>query len=534
MITIGSDPEWGLIEKNPMGWVQLYALVQRGDEKARERLPYIPEGFRQVRAATFLDDPENEAVVGLDGHRDIGELRPRPGVNPAEHLKNLQEAMRELALILADAPRDLLLVSPPRIEDDVLGGHVHLPSIECESYLGLFTMALDMAVTVPSAILDPPKYSRGRRQYIKPGAHGFNRNVPYGTLGDVRHFEMRGRLPHTPTWDTTAMELRSPSSWLSSIETARYCLAATWLIVQSLAHGTFRFTPGLMTFAREGKDWTKRVARLGPRDRQLIRRELLPEIKGLFEPLPDYPAWADWLEPAWKMIEQGQTWEPWTDIREVWNLPGAPGDFGPIPPAAAKPTLPETQKLYEREIGRDTNWKVRLLTRFPPRQARHAQDWADNWVKRWMDLPPFPRHTGPPHLYLIFLPREGIFDYPMRNRNTIYVNSDTLALAIGRRAKAHERELDIRRIWDRVAVEDAVRDVTNQPLPANLGRSFTIFVREDALARTVQFILEGVLAWMVDDGALAHANFPRTMIRGTLYPEELWNAEELERLDLEF
>lgn len=178
MITIGSDPEFGLTD-------------ERGN---------------QVMAYNYLPD-RTDKPIGTDGHRDIGELRPTYSETPRGHLANIQSLIEELSDMV---PLEYNITAGSMVGPDAIGGHIHFGGLDRYFDKKLAIRALDYYLALPVALVEVQGSARRRRT-----------DSGYGRLGAYRH----------QGW---GLEYRTLPSWLASYGVALSILSIGYAIMDAV------------------------------------------------------------------------------------------------------------------------------------------------------------------------------------------------------------------------------------------------------------------------------------------------------------
>ena len=143
-----------------------------------------------ICAADVLTRPGGE--FGLDGHKFIAELRPKPAISP----RDLVESIRKILQTEASNLSAYTWHAGAWIFDKPLGGHIHFGVPSSDNIVD----ALDHQFAIALALIEPQKEAQTRRTTTFPGARD---QRPYGLLSDVRD------KPH-------GFEYRTPSSFIVS------------------------------------------------------------------------------------------------------------------------------------------------------------------------------------------------------------------------------------------------------------------------------------------------------------------------------
>jgi len=201
IVTIGSDPEYGLVDDSLGGQVF-------------------------VRTLPWASFEQDEGSCGVDGHSDIGEVRANYAVHVKDHIKNIEALIRSWHKRYLESsiplPRLRMLAGNwiPETDDptpgDAIGGHIHL-GIKGEKMSSDWQIALGAALSYYVApvllLLEEPRNAKLRRM-----------ESCYGQLGDTR----------SQPW---GLEYRSLGSWIGSKGQAFAVLSYTYLIADAVLNG---------------------------------------------------------------------------------------------------------------------------------------------------------------------------------------------------------------------------------------------------------------------------------------------------------
>lgn len=203
MITIGSDPEFGL-------------LNERGSQAMA--FDYLPSS--------------TSAPIGLDGHSHIGELRPEYSLTPRDHVMNIARLMAELDPLI---PPEIRVTAGSMVTNDAIGGHIHFGNLGRGFDTSLATKALDYFLALPVALLEVTRSARTRR--ISTG---------YGALSSYRRQE----------W---GFEYRTLPSWLVSWGVALSVLSVGYAVVDAIKQKSCPKIPGGVPHANDFKQCNKKA-----------------------------------------------------------------------------------------------------------------------------------------------------------------------------------------------------------------------------------------------------------------------------------
>lgn len=255
MITIGSDPEFGLVREG-----------------------------KQVMAYEYLPDSIREDI-GCDGHSDIGELRPRHGETPREHLRNIAALIEELGNIV---PGDTSITAGSMVAgNDAIGGHLHFGVHMSESETLLAAKALDYYLALPIALIEVQASAKYRRT-----------RCDYGILTNCR----------TQSW---GFEYRTLPSWLLGWGIALSVLSIGYAVVEAVYSGHCPDVPDRLPDPDDFYNCDKKAM-----------RPLIANIRRGWRELPLYPHFR--LEAAFlnHLLVQKMVWKEGEDIRDKWYPTG--------------------------------------------------------------------------------------------------------------------------------------------------------------------------------------------------------------------
>ncbi|WP_246188104.1 putative amidoligase domain-containing protein [Paenibacillus tengchongensis] len=236
---------------------------------------------RVVPAARFLP---TDGVAGCDagpagtrGAFPVAELRPAPRGTPRALLAQLMSAAATADRRIADRTLAWRAGGMP-LPGWALGGHLHFSGVALTAPL---LRALDNYLALPLLLLEDGR-AAGRRPH-------------YGTLGDFR------RQPHG------GFEYRTLPSFLVSPLIARGAVYLAHLIASRYEELPDRplDRDDLHTAFYSG-------------DRTLLRPEIPPLIARLRR-LEGYAEAAGSIEPLFRLISEGRTWDETRNIRPLWS-----------------------------------------------------------------------------------------------------------------------------------------------------------------------------------------------------------------------
>lgn len=258
MITIGSDPEFGL----------------------------LCEDGRQKVACDVVPDSIS-APIGVDGHNHIGELRPRYGDTPREHLQNIADLMVKLDEMV---PLEYKIVAGSMVaNNDAIGGHIHFGNLGGGFDRSLALRALDYYLALPVALIEVAESARHRHRYCNYGIL-----AAQGNDGGWRRQD----------W---GFEYRTLPSWLLGWGVALSILSTGYAIVDAVKRNSCPDVPNNIPDPNDFYDCNKEAM-----------YPLLSKIKRGWRELPLYPEFR--LEVAFlnHLLVQKMEWKEGQDVRDNW------------------------------------------------------------------------------------------------------------------------------------------------------------------------------------------------------------------------
>ncbi|MBE9915776.1 hypothetical protein G8C92_17310 [Paenibacillus donghaensis] len=308
LVSGGGDRKYAVEQVTPSAWfedVRIERMYSRAEREQKRRLEeesshgyslmlgmdpefvlVNPRSGEVIPASLFLD---REGEVGCDAvHGEngaavaypIAELRPRPSRDAHGLLIGLMRTLRMAAEMIDD--RSLIWQAGGMPKAGLpLGGHLHFSGIELTAEL---LRTLDNYLALPIAILE---------------AHGSQLRRPkYGYLGDFR------RQPHG------GFEYRTLPSFLVSPLLAKGIIYLSSLIVTNYR-----------SLIRRPLDDEENVHQAYYQGQREVMREYCEQLISDIESLELYPETERYVEPLFRQIRQGGTWNEQRDIRPLWNIP---------------------------------------------------------------------------------------------------------------------------------------------------------------------------------------------------------------------
>ncbi|WP_433946557.1 putative amidoligase domain-containing protein [Paenibacillus sp. SN-8-1] len=247
-----------------------------------EFLLYNRTERKVIPASRFL---ERVGTAGCDAVRSggrtlypIAELRPSPGSEPSELIRNLMGAMQYASRQIHDTSL-LWLAGGMPLPGLPLGGHLHFSGLPLTTGL---LRTLDNYLALPVSLMEDER-SKVRRPR-------------YGYLGDYRHQDHGG------------FEYRTLPSFLVSSLLTKGVVALASLIAEDYAQLPSR------PLIRED---VHQAFYLGDR---AILREAFEPIRDEIRSLRGYHRLEKYIHPFLEALRLGRTWDESRDIRTVWKI----------------------------------------------------------------------------------------------------------------------------------------------------------------------------------------------------------------------
>jgi len=218
--------------------------------------------------------------VQRDGKRlPLLELRPNPEDSPVKLLNNLRETMLAAAKKINRANVEWRGGSMP-FRPYGIGGHIHFSGVPLSSHL---IKVLDLYLAVPLMLVENPQTAALRRP-------------TYGFLGDFRPKD----------W---GFEYRTPASFLVSKEVteAAYCLAYVLAVHHAELPLVDIYEPTIQQSFYNGSAETF--------------HPIVAANLSVLRQLSTYDRFRSYIEPLFRMVESGQSWDENVDVRKVWAIP---------------------------------------------------------------------------------------------------------------------------------------------------------------------------------------------------------------------
>ncbi|MNU57537.1 hypothetical protein D3C71_466620 [compost metagenome] len=247
-----------------------------------EFLLYNRIDSKVIPASRFL---ERVGIAGCDAVRSgdrtlypIAELRPSPGSEPAELLRNLMGAMHYASRHIHDTSL-LWLAGGMPLPGLPLGGHLHFSGLPLTTEL---LRTLDNYLALPVALMEDER--------------GKVRRPRYGYLGDHRFQDHGG------------FEYRTLPSFLISSLLTKGVVALASLIAEDYAQLPSR------PLMRED---VHQAFYLGDK---AILREAYEPLEDEIRSMKGYQRLEKYIHPFLEALRLGRTWDESRDIRTVWKI----------------------------------------------------------------------------------------------------------------------------------------------------------------------------------------------------------------------
>ncbi len=267
MITIGSDPEFAVIEDGKRK--DAYQLF---NDKRYE----ICQHNRRLQCPNPCKIPNlycghNGLSAEIGSDCGFGEFRPVAGNTPLEHRDNLEHLIKVM-----DIPDGLKLLGGTHYDGGGLGGHIHIgmPNFDSIEMLSNF---LSYYCGIPLKKIESPSDLRRRGLFM--GNYGYFGNYHSKSYG---------------------IEWRMPASWLVSKEIATASLCLAYVVASQYNIQT------------DHKNSITHVEYL-----RLINEDISPIIADI-EKMDIYKLYYEEIEPIFQLITNKEYWDVSHDFRERW------------------------------------------------------------------------------------------------------------------------------------------------------------------------------------------------------------------------
>lgn len=222
---------------------------------------------------------DRATVPGRANVHPLAELRPAPSAEPERLIRSLRRTMW-IAARRIDDPGLRWIAGGMPVKGLPLGGHIHFSGVGLNSAL---VRALDNYLALPLLLLEDESATVRRKRYGKPG--------------------------DTRVKDHGGFEYRTLPSVLVSPRITKGAVALAKLIAENYEQLPERPLDDPRLLAAFVAGDKPRLAR--------VARKLWQSVAKL----PDYPAWARYLDPLLEWLEAGITWQRETDFRKAWRIP---------------------------------------------------------------------------------------------------------------------------------------------------------------------------------------------------------------------
>jgi len=237
--------------------------------------------------------------VGLDGHPDIGEIRPAPGVRPAEVVNNVRILIGALSSKLAEKAayshrmRVLKVKAGNMVGPDPVGGHIHLgfpKRFHRDTVYNDLVNVLTYHFAPLAVLLEGREEARQRRM-----------NSTYGGLFNWR------QQPH-------GLEYRAPGSWIVEPGIAKAYLSLAYMVAHEFFNGHIPPRPYTPPKGALTKDYS-----------EYNTAHLKAHFWAVAKTWPHYQLYRDReIAGALGFLKQcvimGRTWRENRDLRVTWGF----------------------------------------------------------------------------------------------------------------------------------------------------------------------------------------------------------------------
>ncbi len=225
-----------------------------------------------------MDDVDLDGEIGCDGCSEVGELRPRYENSPEEHHENIAALISQI-----DIPSKYELRAGTRIDGYDLGGHIHLGIGRCNQRYGESQTAASYMSRYAGIPLRKIEHKLDL-QYRGLCEHGYGR---FGAHSDRQY----------------GIEWRMPASWLVNSDIA--------LAALSLAHVV------ASEYLIEPKKIT--IPSIQSQTKTLESPTLPTRVIARIEKMNQYKKYSSELESLFQMLVNKEEWDTSTDIRDEWS-----------------------------------------------------------------------------------------------------------------------------------------------------------------------------------------------------------------------
>jgi len=263
-ITIGSDPEF-IFEDKKGFMVSSYDIIRpRRMSVCGERDPDCDSCHK---SSIFCSHGSSNAQIGTDG--SLGELRPKPGRTPLEHVNNIQELINAFTFL----PEGMVVKGGTIQHRAAIGGHIHIgmpiaDHLHCAQWMSHYC-------GIPLRKIE--RYEDLKLRGLS--ASSFGRFAGYDTK-------------------SYGIEWRMPASWLVSKEIATAALCLAYVVAQNYD--------------------TNYVPMKRPQYLQMIKSDISPTIE-FIENMEGYEVYRREIAPLIHMIEQEQIWNINNNVLDTWK-----------------------------------------------------------------------------------------------------------------------------------------------------------------------------------------------------------------------
>lgn len=378
---IGADPEFSFVLENRRISADklITALFKKDHEPENKENSSESMGYKVGQCG----------VIGWDGVRDTGELRPKASNDPCELVDNIGTLVKSFA-----AKAKIFQISTAS-EKAPVGGHLHF---ELKKELHNRETAIDnlhkkIASFYLPIMLSEDVVSARVRQKL-----GDQVNQPYGKIIDYR-YDWRDEDHTVQTY-----EFRVPSAeWLTTPEVAKAVLCYLATVYNEIVYRPKNFNRAKEILVRNKKQ-SLALQELATSQFLLLTRSLLNKIKHYVRTFEFYPQFKDEIELALnpnKILSMKRKAE--FDMVKGWDLIDA-----------KEPT--KRQLLSERQLKREALKtdldSLTTLIRIPYNPDTNVEIFAKSMKARIIAM-----NWKPSNTYYLFGLRTGIKDYIIINRD---------------------------------------------------------------------------------------------------------------------
>ncbi len=261
-VTIGSDPEF-IFEDGKGNMLESYNIIR---PIRFSTCGQITPNCSECRKDTlFCGHGRTSAEIGTDGA--LGELRPKPGNNPLEHVENIQKLFHAMTFL----PSGTVIKGGTIHHNASIGGHIHIgmpidDKEHCAKFLSHFA-------GIPLRKIERP---------IDVKRRGYNNG--FGRFGG---YDIKGY----------GLEWRMPASWLVSKEIGTAALCLAYVVARN-------YDP-------------EYVPMKTAQYHDYLKSDIAPILSDV-EKMEGYDEYRREITPLFTMIEQGRVWNINENALDTW------------------------------------------------------------------------------------------------------------------------------------------------------------------------------------------------------------------------